>query len=186
MHMVVYSSERPMERVDLTILAATEGELAPLAALKTAETVPIAGRSFSIRIYRDLRLLIGTTGIGKVNAAAAAAAALAAFMPGEVWNLGCAGAYRESGLGIGDVLVTDNCICGDEGILTQDGPAPLSGIGIPLVIKNGLAFLDCFPLSDYISRGQIRAILPEGVFDPVRARESPASRSGTGRASRSE
>ena len=98
-----------MEKVDLTILGATEGEIAPLAALQTAETIRLAGRSFSIRIHRDLRLLIGTTGIGKVNAAAVAAAALSTFVSGEVWNVGCAGAYPRSGLGIGDVLIADNC-----------------------------------------------------------------------------
>ncbi|MDA8307699.1 MAG: hypothetical protein M0Z81_12825 [Deltaproteobacteria bacterium] len=154
-----------MERVDLTILGATELEIAPLDAIKTSGTIRLAGRSFSIRIHRDLRLLVGTTGIGKVNAAAITAAALSHFVSGEVWNVGCAGAYRDSGMGIGDVLVTDNCICADEGILTKDGPAPLSGIGIPLVLKNGRAFCDCFPLGDYIGRGQIRTILPEGVYE---------------------
>ncbi len=153
-----------MERVDLTIFGATDGEIGPLDAFKTSDTVRIAGRSFSIRTCRDLRLLIGTTGIGKVNAAAIAAAALSNFVSGEVWNVGCAGAYQDSGMGIGDVLVADNCLCADEGILTQDGPAPSSGIGIPLVLKNGRAFYDHFPPGDHIC--QIRTILPEGVYGP--------------------
>ena len=153
-----------MQRVDLTILGATEGEIGPLGSFEISDTIRIADRSFSIRTCRDLRLLIGTTGIGKVNAAAIAAAALSNFASGEVWNVGCAGAYRDSGMGIGDVLVSDNCICADEGILSQDGPAPSSGIGIPLVLKNGRAFHDHFPTGEHIR--QIRAILPEGVYGP--------------------
>ncbi|MDR3567843.1 MAG: futalosine hydrolase [Syntrophobacteraceae bacterium] len=153
-----------MERVDLTILGATEGEIAPLAALKTLDTVRFADCAFSIRAYRDLRLLIGTTGIGKVNAAAITAAALSNFTSGEVCNVGCAGAYSGSGLSIADVLIADACLVADEGILTKEGPAPLSEMGIPLVYKNGRAFCDCFPLADHIRRKDIRAILPEGVY----------------------
>lgn len=122
------------------------------------------GPLFSIRIHRDLRLLIGTTGIGKVNAAAIAGAALSNFVSGEVWNVGCAGAYPGSGMGIGDVLLSDNCLCADEGILTKDGPAPVSSLGIPLVLKDGRAFSDCFPLGEHISRGKIRALLPDGLY----------------------
>ncbi|MDR3554829.1 MAG: futalosine hydrolase [Syntrophobacteraceae bacterium] len=155
-----------MERVDLTILGATEAEIAPLA-LESTRTIRLADRSFSLITHRGLRLLIGTTGIGKVNAAATTAAVLSKIDSGEVLNVGCAGAFSPSGMAIGDVLVTDNCICGDEGILTKDGPAPLSGIGIPLLIKNGRAFCDSFPLDDYLRRGQIRAILPEGVHGAV-------------------
>jgi futalosine hydrolase len=154
-----------MERVDLIILGATEGEIAPLAALQSSDTLSIADRAFSIRTHRDLRLLIGATGIGKVNAAAVTAAALSTFASGEVWNVGCAGAYHGSGLARGDVLVSDTCLCADEGILTQEGPAPLSGIGIPLVYKNGRPFFDSFPLDDYIRCAQIRSILPEGLYE---------------------
>ena len=70
-----------MEKVDLTILGATPGEiaLAPGSFCRPRAVLKSAGNPFSTHIYRDLRLLIGTTGLGKVNAAAVAAAALSSF-----------------------------------------------------------------------------------------------------------
>ena len=151
-----------MEKVDITILGATEGEIAPLCALESTRLPGIGGRFFSIRTHRGLRLLIAETGIGKVNAAAITAAALSRVASGEVWNVGCAGAYCGSGLEVGDVLISDNCLLADEGILTRNGPAPLSEIGIPLVVKNGLAFCDAFPAGE--SLGSAQKILSRSPF----------------------
>ena len=156
-----------MEKVDLTILGATPGEIAPLLALlPLASSFEIAGNPFSTHIYRDFKLLAGTTGLGKVNAAAIAAAALSSFGASEVWNIGCAGAYGGSGLEIGDVLITRNCLCGDEGILGKEGALPTSTLAIPLVLKDGQPFYDCFPLDEFLSRRQIRALLPAAIYRP--------------------
>ena len=156
-----------MEKIDLTILGATPGEIAPLSKfLPAGDSLQIAGNPFSTHIYRDLKLLIGTTGLGKVNAAATAAAALSSFRAGEVWNIGCAGAYGGSGLEIGDVLITENCVCGDEGILGKEGALPTSSLEIPLVLKDGHPFYDCFPLDETLSRRQIRALVPAAVYSP--------------------
>src|SRR5208337_1028727 len=124
----------------------------------------IAGRPFSTYFYRDIKLLIGTTGVGKVNAAATAAAALTSFRTAEVWNVGCAGAYGGSGLKIGDVLITENCICADEGILRKEGPMSTSSLEIPLVLKDAQPFYDCFPLDESLVLRQIRALFPAGMF----------------------
>jgi futalosine hydrolase len=154
-----------MEKVDLTILGATPGEISGiLGLLPPAGCLEIAGNPFSMHIYRDLRLLIGTTGLGKVNAAAVAAAVLSSFQTGEVWSIGIAGAYSASALEIGDVLITRNCLCGDEGILEKKGALPTSALAIPLVLKNGQPFYDCFPLDEFLSRRQIRALLPAAAY----------------------
>jgi futalosine hydrolase len=154
-----------MQRVDLAILGATEMEIAPLGGFKKNRTLSFAGRDFSLCTYRELRLLIGATGIGKVNAAATTSAVLSHVQAAEVWNVGCAGAYPGAQIGVGDVLVSDNCLCADEGILKMEGPAPLSEIAIPLVVKDGLAFSDSFPLEKSLERRQVRAGLPEGVYE---------------------
>jgi futalosine hydrolase len=154
-----------MERVDLAILGATSGEIAPLCGFfRPSSSFKIAGNPFSTYFYRDLKLLIGTTGVGKVNAAATAAAALTSFRAGEVWNVGCSGAYGGSGLEIGDVLITEKCICADEGILRQEGPMSTSSLEIPMVLKDAQPFYDCFPLDESLARRQIRALLPAGMF----------------------
>ncbi len=154
-----------MQRVDLAILGATRGEIALLSgSFGPSISSKIAGNPFSTYFYRDLKLLIGTTGIGKVNAAATAAAALTSFRAAEVWNVGCAGAYGGSGLEIGDVLITETCICADEGILRKEGPMSTSSLGIPLVLKDAQRFYDRFPLDEYLARRQIHALLPAGMF----------------------
>ena len=154
-----------MENVDVTILGATPEEIAPLcSSFRPAISSKIAGNPFSTYIYRDLKLLLGTTGVGKVNAAATAAAVLTSFKACEVWNVGCAGAYKGSGLEIGDVLISENCICADEGILRKEGPMSTSTLAIPLVLKDGRPFFDSFPLDESLARAQMRAILPAGMF----------------------
>jgi len=154
-----------MEKVDVTILGATPEEIAPLRrSLRPSISSKIAGNPFATYVYRDLKLLMGTTGVGKVNAAATAAAALTSFKTVEVWNVGCAGAYEGSGLEIGDVLISENCICADEGILRKEGPMSTSTLAIPLVLKDGRPFFDSFPLDESLARAQMRAILPAGMF----------------------
>ena len=173
---------KEMERIDLVILAATPGEIAPLATfLAPVNSVSGAGRrtessgpaqarlpalrnQLLIYIYKDIAIAVATTGIGKVNAAAVTAALLSGFEAGLVLNVGCAGAYEESGLAIGDVLIVDNCICADEGILEKEGPIPTSSLGIPLVIKKGRSFYDCFPLDEFLAGRRIRDLLPTGAY----------------------
>jgi futalosine hydrolase len=154
-----------MKKVDLAIIQATPGEIAPVRELLTGpDSFEIAGNPFSIYACRDLKLLVGTTGIGKVNAAAVTAALLSRFEAGEVWNVGCAGAYSGSELEAGDVLISDNCICADEGVLYEEGPLPASSLGIPLVVKKGRPFYDFFPLDEHLSRRKIRSLLPAGKY----------------------
>ena len=160
------SPGKGMKTIDLAILCATPREIAPLSILRPLVGAKLAGNEFWLGTYRGFELLIGTTGVGKVNAAAISAAALSRFSVGEVWNVGCAGGYCGSGLEIGDVLVAESCICGDEGILGEEGPTPISGLEIPLVVKDGQPFYDCFPLGDFLSRRHVRNLLPAGMYAP--------------------
>ncbi|MFZ2446493.1 MAG: hypothetical protein WAW37_09050 [Syntrophobacteraceae bacterium] len=148
-----------MKPVDLAILAAVPDEVAPLCeSLASSASLDIAGNTFTLHDHRDISLLIGTTGIGKVNAAAFTAAILTRFGPIEVWNIGCAGAYAEGGLRIGDVVITREHICGDEGIMRQGGRTSAGHIGIPLLIRDGRPFFDRFPVE---------------AFKPSRVAETP-------------
>jgi futalosine hydrolase len=154
-----------MVEIGLVILGATIDEISPFCdLLQPAESFQIAGNPFSTHVAGDLRVLIGTTGIGKVNASAVTASVLSTFSAAEVWNVGCAGAYGGSGLETGDVLITLSCICGDEGILQRDGLMPTSRLGIPLVLKNGQAVNDFFPLEEFVAQRQIRTLLPAGAY----------------------
>ncbi len=154
-----------MESIDLAIFGATTFEVSPLAeAFPRSDILQIAGNQAGIHTFGNVRLLIGTTGIGKVNAAAVTASALTQFQTAEVWNIGCAGAYVESGLRIGDVVVTRVSLCGDEGILESSAVYPTSRIGIPLLRHGGSPVYDSFPLDSFLDKAGIESSLPAGRY----------------------
>jgi futalosine hydrolase len=154
-----------MEQIDIAILGATPSEIfRPAEIFSQSESLEIAGNVFTRHIYRELRVLIGSTGIGKVNAAAITAAVLTRFSVMEVWGAGCAGGYRGAGLRIGDVLITSDSICGDEGVLHRGGVSGTEIIGIPLVRKGGRILYERFPLDGFETFGKAHALLPPGRY----------------------
>jgi futalosine hydrolase len=151
-------------RVDIALLAAMPKEIEGLADRLTPSTGgSVGGESFALCTYNNRSVLIGTLGFGKVNSAATMAALAERFDLAQVWHVGCAGAYVDSSLQIGDVLITTQFVCGDEGILTASGEVPTSGIGIPIVESNGQGYHDVLPVDqELLSR--IRAITPGGRY----------------------
>ena len=154
-----------MEQIDLAILGATRGEISSLSeSFPQLERIEIAGNVFTRHARRNFNFLIGSTGIGKVNAAAVSASVLTRFQVMEVWCVGCAGAYGGAGLRIGDVLITRNSICGDEGVLHQDGVSSTELIGIPLLQKEVRLFYDRFPLEGFETFHKVNTLLPPGMY----------------------
>src|SRR5262245_58813553 len=73
------------------------------------------------------------SGIGRTNAAAATTEALLRRGPFRaVLSAGIAGALQNSGLAIGDAVVAEMCVYGEEGILTPDGFHDVRALGFPL------------------------------------------------------
>ena len=114
------------------VTAATPGELALLVS--TLEGRPV---------------LVIATGIGKVNTAAAVAAVLEHYDPELLINTGCAGAYLDSALAVGDLAMATTEIFGDEGVLAPDGWHSLELIGIPSVERGRLTYFNSFPLTGW-------------------------------------
>ena len=99
------------------LVAATEREWRPLAErLTSRECVAVATRV--------------VTGVGKASAAAATAEALAACDVDMVVNFGCAGAYPEAGLAVGDVVLANGDVLADEGVESPDGFLSLEQLGL--------------------------------------------------------
>ena len=94
-------------------------------------------------------VIAATTGIGKVNTAAVVSALLERFKPELLINTGCAGAYRGSGLAVGDLAMASSEAFGDEGILVPEGWQTLELIGIPAVERQGERYFNCFPLTQW-------------------------------------
>lgn len=131
----------------LIITASVEKELAllvrELGALPHAE----GSRKLWQAAIAPHRIILGLTGMGKVNAAIITTQLIERFKPALLINTGCGGAYPGSGLGVGDLAVATAEIYGDEGVLTVNGWHNLEIIGIPSVERKGNRYSNEFPLS---------------------------------------
>ncbi len=135
--------------VDVAILGAVRQEVEPLLHLLDSPRVfDFRGEALHLGAFQDRSILIGSTGLGKVNAAITTAAILETFGAAQVWNIGCAGAYEGGPLNVGDVLISRTVICGDEGVLSKNGVESMRTIGIPLVKRDGEPLFDAFPLAE--------------------------------------
>ena len=130
--------------------------------LANSRVYEIAGSAFRIGKWHDHTVLAGATGIGKVNAAISTAALLASYDIGQVWNIGCAGCFEQGDLKVGDVLITDAFLCGDEGVLSAQGVQSARQIGIPLVAKEERRYFDAFPAGPLVA--QVKERLPAGCY----------------------
>lgn len=150
-------------RIDFAVLGAVLHEVQNLDALLTNRSVDeVAGGVFTIGEFQDHSILIGATGIGKVNAAISAAALLANYDIGQVWNVGCAGCFEQGELTVGDVLITKLFLCGDEGVLSTAGAQSMQQIGIPLLAKQDQIYFDSFPASPLVA--ELNEWLPAGRY----------------------
>ena len=110
--------------------------MAPEARLLTARWQPggeIGRRPCWRGSLAGREVLLVLTGIGQVNAAQAATAALEAE-PGidALFNLGCAGAYEGSGLRIGQAALASEVVLADMGVQSAGGLAGLDEVDIAL------------------------------------------------------
>jgi futalosine hydrolase len=87
--------------------------------------------------FADKEILVAFSGLGKVNAAAAAAAILSGYSVSRLWMWGSGGAYDLAGVEIGDVALASEEILGDEGVATISSWQPLDAIGISLIDSPG-------------------------------------------------
>ena len=117
----------------LALMAAlpSEGNLL-LSHLRVAQTMTSGDLEIIRGMLRDKEVLVVFSGLGKINAAAGAAAVLTQFSVSSFWMWGSAGAYPRSDLKLKDVALASEEILGDEGVLTSSSWKSLDAIGIPL------------------------------------------------------
>lgn len=85
-------------------------------------------------------------GVGKANAAHGATLLIEQFKPSIVYIIGVAGAYPSSELDIGEVVIAEKEIYGDEGVLSRDGFHTTEAINLPLLSLRGISYFNEFPL----------------------------------------
>lgn len=86
---------------------------------------------------RAPHLQVIVAGIGRTNAAAATAEALAMAAAGgqpfgEVLSVGIAGVLPGGGCAIGDLVIATECVYSEEGIALPEGSADMEALGFPL------------------------------------------------------
>lgn len=156
---------KPGTLFDIAIVGAVAPEVMPLTEfLEGCRKFPFRGQTLWAGRIAGLSVLVATTGLGKVNAAITTASLLERFRVARVWNVGCAGAFTDGPLEVGDVLVTDSFVCGDEGVLTREGALPVSIIGIPLCGYRGEDFFDRFPGPRDGTFQEIAGRMPPGTY----------------------
>ncbi len=132
----------------ILVIAAVKQELSYLLSALTGNQ--LEGQAFP-EVYMgqagDRPVLLALSGIGKVNAASVSSVLLQKWEPALVINTGCAGAYPESGLRVGDLALAGSELFGDEGVLTTEGWKSLECIGIPILERKGNRYFNEIPLS---------------------------------------
>lgn len=176
------------EKIFAAVLAAVHPELTGLPdRLSHPENFEFLGEKFHWGTFGEHSLLIGTTGLGKVNAAIITAALLQRFCIGHVWNIGCAGAYREGPLQVGDVLVSERILFGDEGVLQSQEILSTREIGIPVLKKDSFELYDDIPLNHHSLFQWLQRKTPAGryrlVADAAGGRIEPFSEAASATAS---
>ncbi len=118
-----------------------------LSLFKKVRIAEIAAKKVHMGKISGLDVLLINTGIGKVNTAHMATAAVEHYPVDKIINMGVGGAYPGSGLGPGDVAVASKEIFGDEGVITSNGWKNMKEIGIPVLQQGRKKYFNDFPLS---------------------------------------
>lgn len=105
----------------LAILSAIPPELTPLRSLLTeATTADMAGRPASRGRLDGVEVVLAEAGVGKVNTAVAATLLVERFGCRAIVFTGVAGGLDPS-LSVGDVVVAEQTVPHDTGVLQEDG-----------------------------------------------------------------
>lgn len=112
----------------------------------------------------DVRVVVCVAGAGKINAAAATAVMIERYQPQLVINTGCAGAYPDSGLSIGNLVVASEEVLADEGVMVADGWQDLELMKLPSVDQGGERCYNLIPLSPAASEKAMQLAEFYGIF----------------------
>lgn len=132
----------------IVIIAAVPQEIELLGkALGYSGRVTTGGYEYVEGTVGNLRVVVCAGGVGKINAASAAAVMIDRYQPSLVINIGCAGAYSGSGLSVGNLVVASEEVLADDGVIVADGWKDLRYMNLPSVNQGGLICFNMLPLS---------------------------------------
>lgn len=156
------------------ITAAVDAELAALRDLLASPSrIAVAGKTaLAGWIGRGPAMLLAT-GPGVVNTAHFLTAALLSKRPSLIIQTGCAGVFRESGLGVGDVAVAACEVDVYTGLEPEDGgpfPAPLP---FPLMEVEGKSIGTHYPMREPLINAVVEMLQPFGAASGFQVGKGP-------------
>ena len=125
----------------------------------------LAGKPVYTGRINDKAVVYMISGMGKTNASHAATILLEKFSPKILVLLGVGGAYPSTGLTIGDMVVAEKEVYGDEGVMLKDDFHGTEFMGIPLLKKGSRRYFNEFPLDKSLIR-RAKNILSPFFFRP--------------------
>ena len=150
---------------DIIIVAAVYDELSALIDKVEKPVVSKLGKRKIISGHiegKSVKLLI--TGPGLVNTVQALTAAIENSMPSLIIQTGCAGAFKESGLKIGDIGIATEEIDADLGIEPENVDGPLNELPFSLLNSHGHDIKNRYPLDHELANLAFKAI-QKGLAD---------------------
>jgi len=144
----------------IALLCSVQAEAQLLFAdLVVTGTTKLGSKSIIAGTLADQQVLLCVGGMGKVNAAHAAALMIAEFSPDTLLIFGVGGAYPASGAAVGDIVLAQVEIAGDEGVLTHDGFKDMEYIGIPLLKTATSVIFTTYPASEPLLKQALHTLI---------------------------
>ncbi len=154
----------------IALLCSVDVEAKPLLERITPEKTSTLGSKTMVEgTAAGHKVLICAGGMGKVNAAHAATLMITHFRAEALIIFGIGGAYPSSGARVGDVVVAEQEIAGDEGVLTREGFRDTEYIGIPLLKTAASGRYNTYPASGPLLEQALRVLIAEPHGSAVHA-----------------
>jgi futalosine hydrolase len=152
------------KRKKIGLLCSVEKECEEIISLMRGKRVTVIGVVTFISGELDsIRITLGITGIGKVNAAHGCGLMINRYKPQSIISFGIGGCYPTGKLAVGDVAVAEKEIYADEGVLGKDGFNGMKQIGIPLVTLGNKKIFNEFS-SDVLLLKRFKKTAPKFPF----------------------
>ncbi|MBC2695089.1 MAG: futalosine hydrolase [Desulfobacteraceae bacterium] len=132
---------------DIIVLAAVEEELSKLIdRIENPIFSIVGGRRITCGYIEGKPVRVLITGPGTVNTVQSLTAAIENARPSLIIQSGCAGAFRESGLNIGDIGIATEEIDIQLGIEAEDSRLPLNELPFSIIKSSNIDIKNRYPL----------------------------------------
>jgi len=143
----------------IALLCSVEAEATLLKARAiVARSAVIGSKTIREGTIDGSDVLLCVSGMGKVNAAHGASILMARYDPEALIIFGIGGAYPASGAAVGDVVLANREIAGDEGVLTAEGFKGAEYMGIPLLKTAGSVIFNDYPAPEVLLKKALQVL----------------------------